>query len=238
MKDFWRRFWFCTYLLIAGILSACNNSTPTVSPMPASPVITQTLPPTAIPPVVTPPTPTLPPAPSPTPRNRQMLADGTFDVPASFTFNEPGFHFPIILTHTVPINLPPTAGKQLIISLRDQSSPTKVCADDTPSAGCATVDWQDDPSRPNVPATGIFDNSLHLQIGETRQIWVLNPDSTLTTEASQTITQYSAVGGQSKEWQVSLTDDIMPNSTLNLHLVMSKLRGLQTRIAYEIYVVE
>jgi hypothetical protein len=49
-----------------------------------------------------------------------------------------------------------------VLELRDASRPRERCKSDHPLSGCATVDWSDDPSRPHVPATGVFLNTLTL----------------------------------------------------------------------------
>ena len=93
------------------------------------------------------------------------IATGEFDLPAAAAFGDPGFHEAIQLTHSIPSALEPTAGMRIIVALWDAGRPEQACSRDHPLSGCATVDWSDAESRPNVPAGGVFDNSLQLQLG-------------------------------------------------------------------------
>lgn len=95
-----------------------------------------------------------------------VLAAGTFELPAALAFGDPGFHEVLTATHTVPSDLGTTSGLRLVIALRDQSRPDVACGSEHPLSGCATVDWSDDPDRPNVPAGGVFDNSITLRLTE------------------------------------------------------------------------
>jgi len=92
------------------------------------------------------------------------LAGGEFNLPAANAFGEPGFHTAFTLTARVPDDLGTTAGAQIVVSLRDASRPQQTCNAHHPLSGCATVDWSDFEGRPNVPAGGVFDNRLTLQL--------------------------------------------------------------------------
>ena len=94
------------------------------------------------------------------------IATGEFDLPAADAFGDPGFHETIQLAHSFPSALEPTAGMRIIVALWDAGRPEQACSRDHPLSGCATVDWSDSESRPKVPAGGVFDNSLILQLRE------------------------------------------------------------------------
>ena len=87
-----------------------------------------------------------------------MLAAGTLGLPAARAFGEPGFHQVLVAQARLPRRIPP--GGRLVLALRDVSRPQQRCAFAHPLSGCATVDWADDPSRPKVPAGGVFVNEL------------------------------------------------------------------------------
>lgn len=88
-----------------------------------------------------------------------VLLAGSVDVPGAQSFNDPGFHEPIVLTGTVPANGAEQAG-QLVVILRDSGRPSQTCDRDHPLSGCVTVDWSDFDDRPGVPPGGVFDNRL------------------------------------------------------------------------------
>ena len=54
---------------------------------------------------------------------------------------------------------------RIVVALRDAGRPDQACSREHPLSGCATVDWSDAESRPKVPAGGVFENSLQLQLG-------------------------------------------------------------------------
>ncbi len=91
-----------------------------------------------------------------------VLAAGTFSLPAAEAFGEAGFHESVLVTAVAPEAAP--AGRRLVVSLRDASRRQQVCSRQHPLSGCATVDWSDDESRPNVPPGGVFENRLTLAL--------------------------------------------------------------------------
>jgi len=91
-----------------------------------------------------------------------VLAAGDFDLPAAEAFGEPGFHEVRTAEATLPDGLGATKGRRLVLRLRDAGRPDQSCDSEHPLSGCATVDWSDDESRPNVPPGGVFDNRLEL----------------------------------------------------------------------------
>lgn len=108
----------------------------------------------------------------------QVLASGTFDLafsggPGSATFNSA-----LTRMHGMPLDLPPTAGAHLVVSLRDLSRPEQVCDPDDPSGGlfdgCATVDWPF-PGRRGT-------NLLELQSSSGNETLHLRMDDTLSAE--------------------------------------------------------
>lgn len=91
-----------------------------------------------------------------------VLAAGELELPAAEAFGESGFHEALTGEATLPTELGPTEGRRLVLRLRDAGRPSQACDTEHPLSGCATVDWSDDESRPNVPPGGVFDNRLEL----------------------------------------------------------------------------
>lgn len=93
-----------------------------------------------------------------------VIASGVFEIPAASAFGDPGFH--AVLRAAAPARRTASGdfsgSRRLVLSLRDLSRPGQTCSNDHPLSGCATVDWSDNPSRPNVPPSGVFDNSVTL----------------------------------------------------------------------------
>lgn len=102
-----------------------------------------------------------------------VVAAGTLDLPAAAEFGDPGFHEPLFVEGTIPEAA--AAGGRLIVSLRDAERPDQACDSEHPLSGCATVDWSDAETRPNVPSGGVFDNSLT----------IVTADETLTAYLSE-----------------------------------------------------
>lgn len=80
---------------------------------------------------------------------------GSLAVPAAHAFGDPGFHQVVVARGVVA-----GSGARLSVSLRDASRPRQRCGFDHPLSGCATVDWSDDPLRPNTPRSGVFTNAV------------------------------------------------------------------------------
>ena len=111
------------------------------------------------------------------------MATGEFDLPAAAAFGDPGFHETIRLTHSTPSALEPTAGMRIVVALWDAGRPEQACSREHPLSGCATVDWSDAESRPKVPAGGVFENSLKLQLGAGARTFYLSERGFLADEA-------------------------------------------------------
>lgn len=86
-----------------------------------------------------------------------FAASGSFVLPAAQAFGEPGFHRVVVVDGVLPAA---AARRRVTVTLRDAGRPGQRCSQDHPLSGCATVDWSDDTSRPNVPASGVFENSV------------------------------------------------------------------------------
>ena len=75
----------------------------------------------------------------------QVLAEGEVDLFFSTGPGSPNFNSPITQMHTVPADIGPTAGRLLVLSLRDSSRPEQFCDPEDPTGGlfegCAVVDW-------------------------------------------------------------------------------------------------
>lgn len=94
-----------------------------------------------------------------------VIVSGVFALPAASAFGAPGFHE--VLIAGASARLPAEIARRpvrLVLSLRDLSRPGHTCPSDHPLSGCATVDWSDSPSRPKVPVSGVFENSLTIDL--------------------------------------------------------------------------
>ncbi len=109
----------------------------------------------------------------------ETLLSGTFAVPAANAFGDPGFHQVLSGSGVLPTTLPETQGRRLIVSLRDAGRPAETCSQQHPLSGCATVDWSDDPTRPNVPAGGVFLNRITVQLAGGSATFYLSQDGSL-----------------------------------------------------------
>ena len=111
------------------------------------------------------------------------IAAGEFDLPAANAFGEPGFHETVQLTHSIPSAIETSAGMRIVVSLWDAGRPDQACSSDHPLSGCATVDWSDSEGRPNVPAGGVFENSLELPLRDGARTFYLSERGLLADEA-------------------------------------------------------
>lgn len=111
-----------------------------------------------------------------------ILATGTFSIPAANSSGDPGFHAPVVLSAAIPSDIGPTAGHRVLLTLRDSGRPVQTCNRQHPLSGCATVDWSDGPSRPNVPPGGVFDNHLAIPVGDAQITLFLRESGQLAAE--------------------------------------------------------
>lgn len=111
----------------------------------------------------------------------QPLAAGEFNLPAAADFGDPGFHMVVTASATLPENLPVTSGRELILTLNDAGRPDQTCATEHPLSGCATVDWSDSPDRPHVPPTGVFINTMTLQLSSGPRTFYLSASGALAS---------------------------------------------------------
>lgn len=104
------------------------------------------------------------PQPGPPASPGQRLAAGEFSLPAAADFGDPGFHAVVTATATLPENGQVSSGGRIVLTLKDAGRPQQTCATEHPLSGCATVDWSDSPDRPHVPPSGVFINTITLQL--------------------------------------------------------------------------
>ena len=90
------------------------------------------------------------------------LASGELSLAAATSFGTPGFHEVLTSSQTIPEDITATAGRRLVLTLRDLGRPEQRCAREHPLSGCATVDWSDFEGRPGVPPGGVFEHRLIL----------------------------------------------------------------------------
>ena len=103
----------------------------------------------------------------------QVLAQGEVDLFFSTGPGSPNFNSAITQVHTVPVDLGPTAGQRLVLSLRDASRPDQFCDPTDPSGGlfegCAVVDWPF-PGRRGINlvelALASGDRTFHLRMSD------------------------------------------------------------------------
>lgn len=101
---------------------------------------------------------------------------------AANAFGEPGFHQTVEVVATLPDTLGRTAGLTLVLALRDLTRPGIECAAHHPLSGCATVDWDDFPSRPATPPSGLFRNRLQVVMASGSRVFHLRKALTLADE--------------------------------------------------------
>jgi hypothetical protein len=103
-------------------------------------------------------------------------AEVRFSVPAvrNLDFNSPGFHYPVTVRLKVQGD-----GRTVALALRDAGRPDQRCTQDHPLGGCVTVDWADDPSRPHVPRSGVFANTVAVSTAKGTELLHLHPAGTL-----------------------------------------------------------
>ncbi|MDX1502668.1 MAG: hypothetical protein R3325_09920 [Thermoanaerobaculia bacterium] len=92
-------------------------------------------------------------------------APGTLLLPPAFELelDSVGFHELFSEPGAFPKDLGPTAGRELVVALRDVTRPDQQCPDEIPWDGCATVDWDDVAGTRNVPpGGGYFDNRIRV----------------------------------------------------------------------------
>lgn len=110
------------------------------------------------------------------------MAAGQFRLPVANAFGEPGFHEVLAASHTLEADLGTTAGRMLVVELRDTSRPEQTCGSHHPLSGCATVDWSDALGRPKVPAGGVFDNSVTVELESGPRTFYLSESGALNDE--------------------------------------------------------
>jgi hypothetical protein len=109
-----------------------------------------------------------------------LLASGEFSVPAAEAFGDPGFHEAFQQVVPLSADVGSTLGRTLAVRMWDVSRPEQTCSEDHPLSGCATVDWSDADSRPNVPPGGVFDNRLRLVLASGARDYYLSETLMLT----------------------------------------------------------
>lgn len=111
-----------------------------------------------------------------------VLVSGNLELPAANDFGEPGFHKVLTATQNLSSELGETAGLRLVLSLWDVKRSEITCTTEHPLSGCATIDWSDFESRPNVPPGGVFDNSLTLELVSGTHTFYLSETGDLNDE--------------------------------------------------------
>ncbi len=107
------------------------------------------------------------------------LLSGSLALTAADSFGVPGFHQVLEARGHVPGRVTSARRLRLTFTLRDLGRPNQRCSTEHPLSGCATVDWADDPSRPKVPAGGVFSNRIMLRLGDSVETLYLRRSGTL-----------------------------------------------------------
>jgi len=145
-------------ILIGAMLAACSPVAPEALPDPSRTSATDS--PTATPGSATPAVVEA----AASPGLGVVLAAGEIDLSAAQAFGEPGFHSAFMLVHELEADVTSREAKRLVVTLWDAGRPAQICDREHPLSGCATIDWSDAESRPNVPPGGVFNNSLTLEL--------------------------------------------------------------------------
>ncbi len=104
-------------------------------------------------------------------------APGSFNLIATSDpdLQSPGYHEFITVEGAFPADLGATAGRELVVALRDKNRPGQVCPNEVPWDGCASVDWDDVDGARNAPAGGgYFENKLILSTESGRLVLFMN----------------------------------------------------------------
>lgn len=115
-------------------------------------------------------------------RTGSVLASGKLELPAAQAFGEPGFHELLGVEGEIPASVSGEEGTRIVLALRDAGRPEQTCDSEHPLSGCATVDWSDDESRPNVPPGGVFENSVRLDLESGERTFFLSESGGLALE--------------------------------------------------------
>lgn len=109
----------------------------------------------------------------------RALVAGELRVPAARSFGDPGFHEVLIASKRPHADLRTPARFRLVLSLRDIGRPKQRCSSEHPLSGCATVDWADFQGRPKVPRSGVFQNTVTVELAAGRRTFFLSPSGAL-----------------------------------------------------------
>ena len=108
-----------------------------------------------------------------------LIAQGEFRLSAANAFGDPGFNSTIQIVDPIDFDGGSTSGWTLSVMLFDLDRPAQTCSQEHPLSGCATVDWSDAEDRPNVPAGGVFNNSLRLALSSGDQVFFFSETGNL-----------------------------------------------------------
>ncbi|MFN0095493.1 MAG: hypothetical protein ACKVVT_12060 [Dehalococcoidia bacterium] len=166
-----------------------------------------------------------------------VIAQGAWDVPTAQYFDDPGFHFVVEAVHDVPVAARVDAGWKIVVALRVPER-RDACASPHPLSGCVTVDWADDPARPHVPASGLFDQTLRLVLNSgTHTLW-LRPDGAISDtgprSAGAAAGSYTPLSRVETSWSAELPEVFRGGGLLRLHLVLTNFRAPPARVTYEV----
>lgn len=165
-----------------------------------------------------------------------MLASGTLSLPAASIVGTTGDHEAFALTHRLTAEQGATAGQRLVVRLRDLSRPGMGCSSDEPEDGCATIDWSDDPSKPNVPRSGRFENRVTLELTSGVKDFFLTYNEVLveTPALIDPAREHTAIPGVGAGWDTDLPADLVTGSDLRLRFFLTKWLDPAVQIGYEV----
>ena len=84
------------------------------------------------------------------PPDTVVLTSDIIELPAAASFDDAGFHAPVLIQTRIPTDAPAQAGGRIVLVRRDDGRPRQTCGSQHPLSVCATLDWSDFPDRPGV----------------------------------------------------------------------------------------
>ena len=98
------------------------------------------------------------------PPDAVVLTSDIIELPAAASFDDAGFHAPVLIQTRIPTDAPAQAGGRIVLVRRDDGRPRQTCGSQHPLSVCATLDWSDFPDRPGVSPSGMLENRLRLPV--------------------------------------------------------------------------
>ena len=116
--------------------------------------------------------------------------------------------------------------------------PGQTCGSDEPEDGCATIDWSDDPAKPNVPPGGRFENRVTVDLAAGARDFFLSASGSLvgTPDVIDPTREHTAIPGAGVSWSAELPSDAVGGGELRMRLFLTKWLDPAVEIGYEVSV--